>query len=375
MTTDAGSSTQRGPTPTRIVVKVGSAVITRNGRLRPSAIARLVADIAAVRRAGCEVVLVSSGAVAAGAQSVKANLRARTVLQRQTAASVGQPRLMATYAAAFRKHRTDVAQILLTADDIDHRRRFLSARHTLLTLLEARIVPIINENDALSTDENQVGDNDHLAALVANLVSAPLLVILSRVEGLMADGGSGPLIPRVELDSAIDRHIGAEVSDTGVGGMAAKVSAARLAGRGGVTTVIASGASAGLLQRIIAGESVGTSFVPADTRLTARKRWIAQQTRAAGRIRVDLGARRALVERHASLLPSGVVEVEGAFPMGARVEIADPAGRAFAVGLASYTADEIRRIQGRRQAEIRQILGYEYVREIIHRDDLVITHP
>ncbi len=375
MPADADQSASRHAPPTRIVVKVGSAVIAERGKLRPAAIARLVADIAAVRRAGTEVVVVSSGAVAAGAASVKLKPPAKTVLQRQTAASVGQPRLMAFYAAAFRKHRTDVAQLLLTADDIDHRRRFLSARHTLLTLLESGIVPIINENDALSTDENQVGDNDHLAALVANLVSAQLLVILSRVEGLLADGGKGPLIAQIELDSAIDRHVSNDLSATGVGGMVAKVSAARLAGRGGVTTIIAAGARAGLLPRIIAGDPIGTRFVPAVSRLTARKRWIAQQTRAAGRIHVDAGARRALVERNASLLPSGVVSVDGDFPMGARVEIIDDHGHAFAVGLASYAADEIRRLKGRKQAEIKQVLGYEYVREIIHRDDLVITHP
>lgn len=359
----------------RMVVKVGSAVIAERGRLLPAAIARLAADVASVRRAGCEVVLVSSGAVAAGAASIKLKPPAKTVLQRQTAASIGQPRLMAHYASAFRRHRTEVAQLLLTADDIDHRRRFLSARHTLLTLLESGIIPIINENDALSTDENQVGDNDHLAALVANLVSAQLLIILSRVEGLLADGGKGPLIPHVALDSSVDRHISADLSETGVGGMIAKVSAARLAGRGGVATIIAAGAQPAVLQRIVDGEPVGTRFVPVVSRLTARKRWIAQQTRAAGRVRVDAGARKALIEKNASLLPSGVIDVEGAFPMGARVEIIDHAGKPFAVGLASYAADEIRRIKGRRQADIKSVLGYEYVREVIHRDDLVITHP
>jgi len=358
--------------PTRVIVKVGSAVIAGRGRLRPKLIAQLAADVAAVRRAGCEIIMVSSGAVAAGANAIGLKPPAKTVLQRQTSASVGQPRLMAAYAAAFRKHRLDVAQLLLTSDDIDHRRRFLSARHTLLTLLEAGIVPIINENDALSTDENKVGDNDHLAALVANLVSARLLVILSRVEGLLAEGGEGPVIAQVELDSAIDHHIAAELSDTGVGGMAAKVSAARLAGHGGVPTVIACGTHAGLLPRIISGESIGTLFTPRDSRLTARKRWIAQQTRAAGVVRVDAGARRALVERNASLLPSGVTAVDGRFPMGARIEIRDDRNQLFAVGMASYSSDEIARIKGKRQSEIKQVLGYEYVKEIVHRDDLVI---
>lgn len=358
----------------RIVVKVGSAVVAGRGRLRPRIIAQLAADVSAVRHRGCDVVLVSSGAVAAGAPALGLSPPARTVLERQTSASVGQPRLMAAYAAAFRRHRLTTAQLLLTSEDIEHRRRFLSGRHTLLTLLSAGIVPIVNENDALSTDENKVGDNDHLAALVSNLVSADLLVLFSSVPGLMADGGRGPVLESVELQSDVERHVGRERSAIGVGGMGAKISAARLAGRGGVPTVIADGTQPGLLPRIVAGERVGTLLIPAAARLNARKRWIAQQTRTAGAIRVDAGARRALVERGASLLPSGVIDVVGDFPMGARVDIRDEDDRVFAVGLVSYSAPDVRRLQGRRKAEIRSVLGFEYTREIVHRDDLVLLH-
>ncbi len=358
----------------RIVVKVGSAVVAGRGRLRPRIIAQLAADVSAVRHRGCDVVLVSSGAVAAGAPALGLSPPARSVLERQTSASVGQPRLMAAYAAAFRRHRLAVAQLLLTSEDIEHRRRFLSGRHTLLTLLSAGVVPIVNENDALSTDENKVGDNDHLAALVSNLVSADLLVLFSSVPGLMADGGRGPVLESVELQTDVERHVGRERSAIGVGGMGAKISAARLAGRGGVPTVIADGTQAGLLPRIVTGERVGTLLIPASARLNARKRWIAQQTRTAGAIRVDAGARRALVERGASLLPSGVIGVVGDFAMGARVDIRDQDDRVFAVGLVSYSAADVRRLQGRRQAEIRSVLGFEYTREIVHRDDLVLLH-
>ncbi len=358
----------------RLVVKVGSAVIAGGGRPSPRVIADLAYEVSVLQHRGVQVVMVVSGAVAAGYEALGLPSPPGGVVERQAAASIGQPRLMALFARAFARHRVGVAQLLMTAEDIENRRRFLSARHTLQRLLTGGVVPIINENDALSDDESKVGDNDHLAALVSNLVSAQALILLSTAEGVGADGGRGPVISTVEPADPVERHVGPARSETGVGGMAAKVSAARLASSGGVWTLIAGGREPQVLVRLIAGEPLGTLFVPAESRLTARKRWIALRTRSRGVIRVDAGARQAIREGGASLLPSGVVGVQGEFAMGARVELQDADGCTFAVGLASYPSDAIRRLQGRRRDEFKAVLGYEYVREIISRDDMVILN-
>lgn len=372
---DADSDKRRMNGVQRVVVKIGSAVIAEHGQLQPRVVAELVRDVAAVRRQGCDVVMVCSGAIAAGYAPLGFGAPPRAVVERQAAASVGQPRLMAVLARAFARHKLAVAQLLMTSPDIESRRRFLSARHTMAMLLERGVIPIINENDALSDDQSMVGDNDHLAAMVTSVVSAELLIMLSRVDGLREDGGGGPLIPRVEVGSAVDEHVGEALSATGVGGMEAKVRAARLASTWGVTTVIASGKQAGLLPRIVAGEPIGTLFMPRAHGLSSRKRWIAFRARSRGTIRVDDGARRAIIERGASLLPSGIVHVEGRFEMGARVELADADGAAFAVGLVSYDSQQIGRLEGRRMSEIKSVLGFEYVKEIVHRDDLVLIGP
>jgi len=357
----------------RIVVKVGSAVISDKGQLLPDVIAEMAQEVVDLRHRGDEIVMVVSGAVAAGYEPLGMPRPPSAVVERQAAASVGQHRLVTMFAAGFAKHRLHVAQLLMSADDIENRRRFLSARHTLLELLSRGVVPIINENDALSDDEDKVGDNDHLAALVTNVVSAELLVIVSTVEGLCADGGAGPVIPEVEVGSEIEHHIRGKLSSTGVGGMQAKVSAARLAAFWGVPTIIIDGRRSGLVIRLLAGERIGTMFVPRMHRITQRKRWIAFRNRSIGTVVVDAGARRAVVGKGASLLPSGVTGVEGKFPMGARVDIRDEAGEVFAVGLVSYSSEDIFRLRGRKACEIKHILGYEYVQEVIHRDDLVLT--
>jgi glutamate 5-kinase len=359
----------------RLVVKVGSGVIATRGRLRPKIVADLVYDVTVLRHRGCEVIMVVSGAVASGFQSLGLSRPPTAVLPRQAAAAIGQHKMMAMFARLFAKHRTEVGQLLMSADDIENRQRFLSARHTLLELLARGVVPIINENDALSDHQAIIGDNDHLSALVTNVASAQLLIILSRVAGLLEGGLSGTVIPRVEVDSDVARHIRRELSESGVGGMVAKVSAARLAANWGVPTVIADGTQPGQLLRIMAGEEIGTMFVPREPKLSARKRWIAFRTRSRGVLVIDAGARRALCERGASLLASGVRAVEGDFPMGSRVDIVDEERNVLAIGLVSYAADEIRRLCGRREAEIKSLLGYEYVKEIVHRDELVLLAP
>jgi len=356
----------------RIVVKVGSAVIAAHGTLRPRTIADLAYEVTVLRHRGYEVVMVVSGAVAAGYKPLGLEKPPQIVLERQAAASIGQPRLMALFASAFGKHRIPVAQLLLSAIDIDHRRRFLSARHTLGHLLENGVVPIINENDALSDDELSVGDNDHLAALVSHVVSADLLVILSNVDGLLEGGRPGHVIPYVEVGSSVDTHISDGMSATGVGGMSAKVAAARSASNWGIPTVIAGGQTPAHLRRVLAGEEVGTLFMPRERKVSSRKRWIAARTRSSGTLVVDAGARRAILEKGASLLPSGIREVRGEFDMGARIDIADERGTPFACGLVSYCAADILRVMGRKSTEIAKILGHQYVPEIVNRDDMTV---
>ena len=355
----------------RIVVKVGSAVIAGRGRLRSKIVSLLAHDVTALQYQGYEVVMVVSGAVAAGFHALGMSQSPTAVVDRQAAASIGQHRLLASFCGAFKKHRVHVAQLLMSSEDIEDRRRFLSARHTLQALLARGIVPIINENDALSDDEIKVGDNDHLAAMVTSVVSADLLIILSKVKGLYRNG-DGAVISQVDLGVPLEEHIRPTMSGSGTGGMAAKVSAARLASRWSVPTIIADGVKSGTLQRIVNGDPVGTLFVPQKKKLSSRKRWIAIRPRSRGTIHVDEGAKNAILKKGASLLPSGIVQVQGRFAVGSRVDVQDERGDIIAVGLVSYPADDIRRVRGKRASEIKKILGYEYVKAIIHRDDMVV---
>ena len=380
MTSTSGAARDFGELH-RIVVKVGSGIIAPTGKLDPLVIERIAKDVTALSDTGLQVVLVVSGAVAAGSLGMGRDEPPTSVVERQASAAVGQYQLMTMFASEFEKCDTVVAQLLMMQDDIEDRRRFLSARHTLQELLSRGILPIINENDPLADDEAKIGDNDHLAALVTSLITADLLVILSMVAGVLRFGDEveakdgAEVISTIEVGSEIDRHITDDQSETGVGGMRAKVRAARLASDWGVPTVIASGKEPGLLARVVSGEEVGSLFVPGRKRLTERKRWIAIRTRSRGSIAVDDGAKRALVERGASLLPAGIVAVEGEFGIGERVDLLDGRGQAFAVGLVSYPALEIRRMKGRQSEEFVDVLGYKYIEEIVHREDLVLLDP
>jgi glutamate 5-kinase len=355
----------------RVVVKVGSAVIAAGGHLQPERLAALAKDVSTLRSSGYEVVMVVSGAVAAGYRFLGFTKPPASVVERQAAASIGQHRLMAMLDQVFAQHGIAVAQLLMSANDVENRRRFLSAKHTFQMLLSRGALPIVNENDALSDDEIKVGDNDHLAALVTSVISADLLIILTRVAGLYANG-NGAVIGDVHFDADVDDHIQSTLTESGVGGMAAKVSAARLASRWNTPTIIADGTTPDMLPRVLAGEPLGTLFHPHGAPLNARKRWIAVRSRSRGAVRVDAGAQAAILEREASLLPSGVRSVDGDFAIGARVDIQTELGETFAVGLASYSAADIRRIAGRRAADVAAILGYVYTDEIVHRDDLVV---
>jgi glutamate 5-kinase len=362
----------------RVVVKVGSGLVTTLGE-GPSgeAIARLTGDLAALVHDRREVALVSSGAIVTGVARLGLKARPRTIPEKQAAAAVGQSALMWEYEQAFKKHGIPVGQVLLTGQDISDRSRYLNARNTLLALLDFGVLPIVNENDTVAVDEIKVGDNDNLAALVAHLIDADLLVLLTDVDGLYTgDPRRDPAARRLETVEAvtdeIERMIYDASSAVSVGGMSTKLQAAQKAGASGIPMVIASGREAGALQRLLKGEPVGTYFQPRDDRLAARKRWIAFAVPPQGRLMVDAGAKKALTERGKSLLPSGLVEVEGEFRAGEVVALSALNGREFARGLVNYDADELRRLRGAKTKDIEQALGYKGLDEVIHRDNLVI---
>ncbi len=362
----------------RVVVKVGSGLVTTPGE-GPSSehIERIAADLAALVHERREVALVTSGAIATGVARLGLTARPRSIPEKQAAAAVGQSALMWEYEQAFKKHGIAVGQVLLTGQDIADRSRYLNARNTLLALLEFGVLPVINENDTVAVDEIKVGDNDNLAALVAHLIDADLLVLLTDVDGLYTgDPRQDPSARRLETVEAITDEIQRMVYDASarvsVGGMATKLQAGQKAGTSGIPMVIASGREAGVLPRLLKGEPIGTFLQPRDDRLAARKRWIAFAVPPQGRLAVDAGAKKALTERGKSLLPSGVVAVEGQFRAGDVVALTLADGREFARGLVSYDADEVRRIQGAKTADIARRLGYEGVDEVVHRDNLVI---
>jgi len=362
----------------RLVVKVGSGLVTAPGA-GPDVgrIEGLAAQIASVR-AEREVVLVSSGAIVTGMARLALAARPRSIPEKQAAAAVGQTALMWHYEAAFSRHGITVGQVLLTAEDISDRTRYLNARNTLLTLLDFGVLPIVNENDTIAVEEIKVGDNDNLSALVASLIEADLLVLLTDVDGLYTDdpavNASARKLDTVEaVTEDITRLVWDRTAQVSVGGMATKLQAAQKASASGVPLVIASGWEPDVLSRLLAGESLGTYFPARADRLGARKRWIAFAVPPQGRLRVDEGALRALTQQGRSLLPSGVVAVEGEFNSGEVVAIVDDmAGREFARGLVNFDADEVRRIRGAQTREIEERLGYKSFDEVVHRDNLVI---
>jgi glutamate 5-kinase len=366
----------------RIVVKVGTGTLTDSeGRIDRQNCARLGAELAELSRER-RVVLVSSGAVAFGAERlglVRRKGKPWDIPTKQAAAAVGQPHLMAAWGDAFGAHGRLVAQVLLTADDLASRTRFLNARRTFERLLAEGVVPVVNENDTVAVDEIKVGDNDTLAGLVAGCVEADLVAMLTDVEGLYdrnpADPGAALVheVPRVTAE--IERMAGGAGTERSVGGMATKVKAARRLAAQGVATALLSSRRPGALRALLAGERVGTLFARGTERLSARKGWLAAAARGKGVILVDAGARKALVDGGRSLLPSGVRAVQGQFRVGDPVDIAVDAVRPFARGLAGYGADEVRRIAGLKTSEIERALGYKYLDEIVHRDDLVVLDP
>jgi glutamate 5-kinase len=362
----------------RWVIKVGSSLVTDDGRgLDRAAIERWAAQLASLAASGTELILVSSGAIAEGIKRLGWSTRPKVIHQLQAAAAVGQMGLIEAYQQAFAAHQLKCAQILLTHADLADRARYLNARSTLLTLLGLNVVPIINENDTVITDEIKFGDNDTLGALVANLVEADLLVILTDQSGLFdADPRRNPDARLIAQGAAgdvnLERVAGSAGSAIGRGGMLTKVLAAKRAATSGASTVIASGREHDVLTRLAAGESIGTRLHATLNRLSARKQWMADHLQLAGAVVLDQGAERALISAGRSLLPVGVVAVEGDFARGDVIACKNQSGAVLARGIVNYASTEARRIAGRPSAEIEQLLGFIDEPELIHRDNLVV---
>jgi glutamate 5-kinase len=362
----------------RLVIKIGSQILSSRAGIEEGRIRGLVRDLAALHDEAKDVIVVSSGAVAAGMTRLGVQERPKTIPQKQALAAVGQIKLMALYERYFSRFDKHVAQVLLTHEDLANRRRYLNAKHTLKTLLGQRIIPIINENDTVAVEEMKFGDNDQLSALVATLLEADLLIILSDVDGVFErDPRLHPeakLIPLIEdLRQAKEQLSDESQSFYGTGGIASKVDAAEKAAAAGIPIWIANGLVPGILLRVLdVSEETGTLILPEGNRLTNRKHWIAYNLKPAGEIVVDAGAYEALVKKGKSLLPSGVREIHGSFGVGDCVRCLDRERREFARGLVNYNAQELNQIKGLHTSGIEKVLGYKSYDEIIHRDDLVL---
>jgi glutamate 5-kinase len=362
----------------RVVVKIGSQILSSTEGIEGSRLKGLVRELAALHTQGKEIVVVSSGAVAAGMTRLRRKERPKTIPEKQALAAVGQIRLMALYERHFSRFDKNVAQVLLTHEDLANRQRYINAKHTFQMLLESAIIPIVNENDTVAVEEMKFGDNDHLSALVATLLEVDLLVILSDVEGIYdrdprthAAAFLFPVIKKIkEVRGGI---IDESRSMFGTGGIASKIDAAEKASAAGIPTVITSGLRVGSLTSVFnEEEEIGTLILPEENRLTNRKHWIAYNLKPAGDIVVDPGAYEALVRKGKSLLPSGLKEIRGSFGVGECVRCLDLDGREFARGLVNYSAQELNQIKGLHTSSVEKVLGYKAYDEIIHRDDFVL---
>ena len=362
----------------RIVVKIGSSLLTDGGRgLNQLAIADWVEQISQLKHQNIEVILVASGSVAEGMVRLGLNQRPKTLHELQAAASVGQMGLVQTFENNFQKHDLHSAQVLLTHDDLSNRNRYLNARSTLLTLLKFGVVPVINENDAVATEEIRFGDNDTLAALVVNLVEAELLILLTDQQGLFSSDPSinpdAKLISNATVDDKrLDTMAGGSRSGLGRGGMATKIRAARLAARSGAATVIASGDVKQIINRIMASENMGSFLQPTLAPLAARKQWLAGQLQVRGTLTLDAGAVNVLKRSGKSLLAVGVNQVSGVFKRGELVTCIDSEGEEIARGLINYNSKETQKIKGKSSQKFEEILGYSDELELIHRNNLVL---
>jgi glutamate 5-kinase len=362
-----------------VVIKVGTNVLTaEDGRLDPARLQALADQIHRIRKAGRKVALVSSGAIGAGLGRMGLAKRPTDLRHLQACAAVGQSFLMRAYQECFDRHGTHTAQILLTAGDFDSRSRYLNARNTILSLFEWDVLPIINENDTVSVAEIRFGDNDHLAAMVTNLLRAPLLILLTVVDGLFAgDPRTNATATKLDTVPSIDAQIsgmaGASKSALGTGGMHSKLRAARQATMAGESVIIANGSVPGILDQLFAAEPAGTLFLPHGTSLPSWKRWLGFTAQPKGRLTVDPGGCTAVREKGRSLLPIGVVQVQGEFSKGAVIALCDPSGAEFARGLTNYSSTDATRILGLRTEQVTELFGTLPYEEIVHRDNLVVV--
>jgi len=362
----------------RVVVKIGSNILAHDEEgLDIKRIATISRELSDIQDKGYDVVVVSSGAIAAGMRKLGLKTKPKDIQHKQAAAAVGQSTLMWAYERSFATWGKKVAQVLLTRDDFADRKRYINSKNTFLTLLSYRVFPIVNENDTVSTDEIKFGDNDHLASLVASLVEAERLIILSDVDGLYTldpkSNEQATLINCVDaITPDIEERAGGAGSVIGTGGMYSKVLAAKRAVAHGIIVHIISGKKEGVLTGIMEGRLAGTLFRPREEKLSSRKGWIAYGSRAKGSITLDDGAVKALIENGKSLLPSGIVSVYGEFDIGDAVYCLDSRGNRIAKGLTNYAASDMKKISGKRTSQIEEILGYKYSDEAIHRDNLVI---
>jgi glutamate 5-kinase len=366
--------TAHAPAPRRVVIKLGTGVLTSGiGQLDTARIAAMCAEIAALRQRGTEVIVVSSGAVGLGMGALKLERRPKEVSKKQACAAIGQSRLMQTWQAGFAPHELTVAQVLLTHDDLRVRARYLGVQETLRQLIAYGTIPIINENDTVSAAEIKFGDNDTLSAMVASLTHANYLVILSTAPGLIDMKGSGKIVPVVEkITPEIEAMAGGTTSETAVGGMVSKITAAKLATRAGCGVFIASGAEPEILSRLLAGRGPGTFFVPSGLPMEAKKRWLAYFQRPAGTIFVNECAVPVLREQGRSLLAVGVTGAKGEFAPGDIVNIAGPAREVFARGKAAFGSDELIAIAGKHGDAVAALFPNRKRLEVVHRNDLVL---
>ena len=362
----------------RIVVKVGTSTLTHStGKPNLFRIEQLAMELADLANQGKEIVLVFSGAVGAGMARLGMAERPKTIPEKQAAAAVGQGLLMHIYEKAFSEFGQVVAQVLLTREDSVNRSRYANSRNTLLTLLNYGVIPIINENDAVAIEELKIGDNDTLSAMVANIVDADLLIILSDIDGVYtANPQTDPTATLMheipDITEAVENAAGGAGSSRGTGGMYTKIQAAKMVVNSGIAMVIASGLEKGVVRRILQGENIGTLFLSRENRLQFRKRWLAFGSRVKGSIQVDAGCERAVVEHGSSLLAAGIVACQGTFSEGMTVSIVSSSGREIARGLVNYSSEDIERLKGAHTDEIAGILGVKTYDEVVHRDNMVL---
>ena len=364
----------------RIVIKVGTHVLAdEEGRLKSSVISSLASQISALSDQGKEVIVVSSGAIAAGRAILRDSYGKGSIAEKQALAAIGQSQLMRMYQRAFEPYGEKVAQVLLTRDDLTHRGRYLNAKNTFLKLIQYKVITVVNENDSVVVDEIKFGDNDNLSAMVAILVDADLLVLLTDTLGLYPCGAplgkrrQRPLDHVEKITPEILRMASGPEGLLGTGGMVTKIEAARMATWAGIPVVIAYGRQSDVLNEVLSGEKVGTFFVPLEDRLKRKKHWIAYTLKRKGELVLDEGAIDALLYQGKSLLPSGIIEVRGRFEGGQMVSCVDRSGKEYARGLTNYSSQEIQKIRGKKSSQIEKVLGYCVREEIIHRDTLVIV--